>query len=119
MRALLEAAGAVLSPALGACPNWNTTFFFEAAKLSDVTRCLQTGVDLEARDRGGATPLYKAVINGTAEVVRALLGAGANPNARGFNLYDPATFGGGSVAFRGRDGVTGSGRGPCGAERRR
>ena len=92
VRALLEAAGAVPAPALGACANWNTASFFEAAKLSDVTRCLQLGADLETRDGRGETPLYQAVINGTAEVVTALLGAGANPDARNVICMTPLHF---------------------------
>ena len=74
------------------CANWNTASFFEAAKLSDVTRCLQLGADLETRDGRGETPLYQAVINGTAEVVTALLGAGANPDARNVICMTPLHF---------------------------
>ena len=40
VRALLEAAGAAPTPALGACANWNTAGVFDGAKLSDVARCL-------------------------------------------------------------------------------
>ena len=110
VRTLLEAAGALESagnlthfesteariyspaPALGACANWNTSAFFEAAKLSDVTRCLQAGVDLEARDRRGETLLHRAAIVGTAKVVTALLKAGADPNARGLICMTPLHY---------------------------
>ena len=74
------------------CANWNTSFFFEAAKLTDVTRCLQAGANLETRDGRGETPLYQAVINGTTEAVTALLGAGANPDARNVICMTPLHY---------------------------
>ena len=92
VRALLEAAGVVPAPALGACANWNTASFFEAAKLSDVTRCLQLGADLETRDGRGETPLYKALKNGTAEAATAMLQAGANPDARNVICMTPLHY---------------------------
>ena len=64
------------------CANWNTATFFEAAELSDVTRCLQAGADPNARAGNGQTPLHFVVGNGTAEAVTTLLNAGADPNAR-------------------------------------
>lgn len=92
VRALLKGAGAVPAPALGACANWNTTSFFAAANLSDVTHCLQVGADLEMRDGGGWTPLYQATTHGTAEAVTALLQAGANPNARDVGCRTPLHY---------------------------
>ena len=74
------------------CAHWNTASFFEAAKLSDVTRCLQAGADLETRDGLGHTPLYQAVINGTTQAVTALLQAGANPDARNVICMTPLHY---------------------------
>ena len=74
------------------CANWNTASFFEAAKLSDVTRCLQAGANLETRDGRGENPLYQAVINGTTEAVTALLRAGANPDARNVICMTPLHY---------------------------
>ena len=42
------------------CADWNTEAFFLAAEVSDVTRCLQTGMDPEARSENGYTPLHWA-----------------------------------------------------------
>ena len=43
---------------------------------------LEVGVDLEARNLDGSTPLHLAAKGGTAEVVMPLLAAGASPGAR-------------------------------------
>ena len=66
------------------CTDWNTAAFFEVAEVSDVTRCLQAGANLEGRDGlSGFTPLhYAAQLRTTIEYVTALLAAGADPNAR-------------------------------------
>ena len=42
------------------CADWNGTFFFDAAEAPDVTRCLQSGADPNARDEDGWTPLVSA-----------------------------------------------------------
>ena len=64
------------------CSDWNTEAFFEAAVVSDVTRCLQAGASTNVRDENGWTPLHEAARWGTAEAVTALLEAGADPNVR-------------------------------------
>ena len=64
------------------CANWNTSDFFKATEVSDMTRCLQAGADPNARTGNGQTPLHFAAGNGTAEAVATLLNAGADPNAR-------------------------------------
>ena len=56
------------------CADWDTLAFFEAAEISDVTRCLQAGAD------PNVLPL--AAVRGNAGAVMALLGAGANLEAR-------------------------------------
>ena len=63
------------------CADWNTEAFFEAAEVSDVTRCLQADADLNVRDEYGATPLHLAAFY-SAEAVTALLEAGADLEAR-------------------------------------
>ena len=35
------------------CADWNTADYFKVAEVSDVTRCLQAGVDLKALDNDG------------------------------------------------------------------
>ena len=64
------------------CSDWKTEAFFEAAVVSDVTRCLQAGASTNVRDENGWTPLHEAARWGTAEAVTTLLEAGADPNAR-------------------------------------
>ena len=64
------------------CANWNTKSFFETAEVSDVTRCLQAGGDLEARGAGGTTPLHVAAAIGNIDAIAALAAAGADLEAR-------------------------------------
>ena len=65
------------------CADWNTAAFFEAAEVSDVTRCLQAGANPKARYEGGLTPLHVAMATGNAKVIAALAAAGADLEARG------------------------------------
>jgi ankyrin repeat protein len=53
----------------------------EAGNLGTVRRLILEGADLESRDAKGATALIRASANGHLQVMRALLKAGANPNA--------------------------------------
>ena len=71
------------------CAAWNTKSFFLAAEVSDVTRCLQTGMDPEARSESGYTPLHWAASSGNAEAIEVLIAAGANPEARSESGYTP------------------------------
>ena len=87
---------AIVAVALGACGNgakaplhaqadcadWNTEAFFEAAEVSDVTRCLQADMAPEARAEWRLTPLHWAAHFGNAEAIEALIAAGANLEAR-------------------------------------
>ena len=108
------------------CAAWNTKSFFLAAEVSDVTRCLQTGMDPEARSESGYTPLHWAASSGNAETIEVLIAAGANPAARsesGWKLDDPMastplhTAARSGKAWEGRNhrGVAASGRGRQGA----
>lgn len=60
-----------------------------AGRLAEVTRLIEAGADLEARDSQGRTPLLLAVANDHAAVARALLAAGASPDARADNRDTP------------------------------
>jgi uncharacterized protein len=51
---------------------------------------IEAGADVDARNRFGNTPLWGALFNvrdGDGEVVRALLAAGADPDAVSSSLY--------------------------------
>ena len=74
------------------CTDWNTGAFFKRATVPDVVRCLEKGVDSEARDRLDNTPLDFAAHSGTAETVNALLKAGANIEARNTDGNTPLHY---------------------------
>ena len=65
------------------CADWNTAIFFEAAEVSDLTRCLQAGANPNAREGDGQTPLHRAVTALDAGRERA-----------GQTRLHPAAFGG-------------------------
>ncbi|MEK7781208.1 MAG: ankyrin repeat domain-containing protein, partial [Verrucomicrobiota bacterium] len=64
-----------------ASPNMSLVEAAELGDLKTVHRLILEGVDLEARDAKGATSLMRAAANGQLPVMKALLKAGANPNA--------------------------------------
>ena len=76
-----------LSTAVGlahqnACSDWNKPVFFHAS-TGRVEACLAQGLDGAARDEHGRTPLhYAGQYAKSAGFVAALVGAGADPNAR-------------------------------------
>ena len=53
-----------------------------AAQRETVLCLVELGADPNAVDKNGTTPLHRAVRNRCAAAVRALLAAGANPEAR-------------------------------------
>ncbi len=64
-----------------------TAALFRAIEANDVKRmrlAITQGADLEAKNKNGCTPLYAAVANhvGNSAMIKLLLEAGANPNAR-------------------------------------
>ena len=80
-------------PVAPSCADWNTVTFFEAAEVSDVTRCLQAGADLNAQDETRLTPLHRAAGRTEAPaVIEALLNAGADLNARALFDNTPLHF---------------------------
>ncbi|SAY38943.1 ankyrin repeat domain-containing protein, partial [Candidatus Synechococcus spongiarum] len=92
-RLLASAAGTALCGLTGSgrsesssepsCQDWNTRDFFEMATEDDVSRCLNAGADIEARDELGWTPLHWAAHSSDSPaVVKALLDADANLEAK-------------------------------------
>lgn len=92
-----QATSAVTAPPAKAVPPgpahraWNTNhdwgdFFSEkigdAGVRDDLKALLDSGVDVNARDRGGRTALHLAAVLGQAEVARYLLSRGADINAK-------------------------------------
>lgn len=74
---------AQLARARVSCKDWNTPKFFKRASMADIPRCLKAGAEVNARSKGGFTPLYWAAEKSkTPEVVRILLKAGATPTRR-------------------------------------
>lgn len=74
------------------CDLWNSSEFFESATEGDVSRCLQAGADDNEWDFDrGLTPLHRAASGGTAEVVAALLDAGAEVEVRNAISFDAST----------------------------
>jgi ankyrin repeat protein len=57
--------------------------------VSGVRQALQAGVNADAQDQSGRTPLMIAALKGNREIVTLLLDAGANPNA-GDNVGETA-----------------------------
>lgn len=63
------------------CTLWNTEKFFEAAGPKDITRCLDAGIDVNARTPLGLTPLHMAAKYGNSpDIVAPLVSAGFKPD---------------------------------------
>ena len=82
------------------CRKWNTKKFFRKTTVEEVTACVNAGVELDARDGGfwasctRCTPLHRATLyNENAEVIRVLIDAGAQVDARNghFDVCDECT----------------------------
>ncbi|MBC6443871.1 MAG: hypothetical protein GDA50_00340 [Alphaproteobacteria bacterium GM202ARS2] len=57
--------------------------FMKRATPEDIKHQLDSGADVNARDKHGATPLHFAVVfNKKHDVIKVLLNAGADANAR-------------------------------------
>jgi len=89
VRAMLEEVAAE-TPSLhyheaSSAANSDSTAFMDAAMSGDmntVTRLLDQGVDVNAKDAGGSTALMYASWRGYVEIVKRLLGKDANVNAQ-------------------------------------
>ena len=72
------------------CKGWNTEEYFKTATLEEVTVCLDAGIDLEARDDSGLTPLHRAVQDTeNPDVIKSLINAGANLEAQAKDKQTP------------------------------
>lgn len=65
------------------CKGWETEGYFSGATVEEVSSCLDTGVDLEARDGLGRTPLHRAASQtDSPAVIKALISFGAGLEAQ-------------------------------------
>ena len=72
------------------CDEWNTEEFFRDASATTVSRCLEAGADIHARDEYQQTPLHTAArFNENPEVIPILLRAGADIHARDDTEHTP------------------------------
>ena len=63
------------------CENWTTSAFQQGATQATLVACLAAGLDVDAGDEWGRTPLHRAAREGDTAIVRVLVEAGANVNA--------------------------------------
>lgn len=54
----------------------------QAGDNAEIEKLLKKGVDVNARDKNGETPLYEAATNGYTEIVELLISKGADVNAK-------------------------------------
>ena len=72
------------------CEEWNTNGFFRDAGIAEVSHCLTTGADPNARNKNGETPLHRAARwSKTPSIITALVQAGAKVNARNKDRWTP------------------------------
>ncbi len=91
--ALTASAGAQVAPTPTEAAAY--TGVFAAAARGDVAtirKLADSGVDLKARDSHGRTPLHVAAHARQRDAMRALVGAGADPNALESDRYDIVTI---------------------------
>ncbi len=84
--AALIAAFLCLAPAGGVLAKPNSLIV--ACRNGDygkVKELVESGYDVNERDRNGATPLMEAVINGNEKIIFLLLKSHADPNAKNNN----------------------------------
>ena len=81
------------SPAMAevSCADWNTGEFFKRASAADVSRCLESGAEVNAGESEGFrwTPLHLAAHGASPDVVNVLLKAGARVHARDRKGWTP------------------------------
>ena len=82
----------------------NAKLFFDAIKQNDIEAVevlLEEGVDVNAKDNYGATPLISAAFFGYTEIAELLLEAGADPNIKDKDGWTPLMI----AAMDGKTGV--------------
>lgn len=104
---LLATALAAATPVPDALPTpeRRQQLLFDAARLGRtdmITPLVKAGVDLNATDARGFTPLILAAYNGQAETLDALIAAGADPCKPDESQGNTAQMG---VAFKGNDAI--------------
>ncbi|MDE0945706.1 MAG: ankyrin repeat domain-containing protein [Sphingobium sp.] len=104
---LLATALAAATPALDALPTSERRqqLLFDAARLGRtdmIAPLVKAGVDLNATDARGFTPLILAAYNGQAETLDALIAAGADACKPDGSQGNTAQMG---VAFKGNDAI--------------
>jgi ankyrin repeat protein len=104
---LLATALAAVTPALDALPTpeRRQQLLFDAARLGRtdmIAPLVKAGVDLNATDARGFTPLILAAYNGQAETLDALIAAGADACKPDGSQGNTAQMG---VAFKGNDAI--------------
>lgn len=78
--------------------------FSRELSAADISRLLEAGADVHARDESGWTLLHAAAVSSKAPaVVNALLEAGADANARDGSNKTPFDFAKGNSAIKGTD----------------
>ena len=75
------------------CKGWEMEGYFKKTTIKEVSSCLATGIDIEARNHSGLTPLHRAAAHSAnPAVVEALLKARADLEAQDNNDYTPLVF---------------------------
>ena len=99
------------------CADWNTETFFEAAKVSDVTLCLQAGADPNARSGGGSTRLHWAAAGRDCRGRDGAATSWSGPERAVRKRRHPAVCGSAGRDYRSRNGAATSWSGPERAKR--
>ena len=92
---LLSTIAAVVLAGCGSSVNiWNAT---EEGNIEAVKQAIANGVDVNAKNNDGWTPLHGAAANGHKEIVELLIAEGADINGKNRGdatpLYDAASWG--------------------------
>lgn len=90
---MMAAAFAVLVPSAGVAQTVAESALSDAAahcRAAEVERLIRSGTQVNGVNSGGYTPLMRAAGEGCADVVRLLLGAGADPSIRHPSFGDAA-----------------------------
>ena len=77
-----EAVKPESSPPTAKAPDVGIYWATLSGKIEDVRQHLAAGVDVNAKNVGGGTPLHYAAFNGHKEIVELLIAEGAEVNAK-------------------------------------